>query len=113
MSDRALTRREEARLLKAGQRALLQGEFPNPDRSGCPDKETLRAIATRKLNLEQVVEWVDHVGFCSPCYVEYDRASPTSCESAMDAIWCHRGGHRYSGWPRDLGLVWRLGSASQ
>ena len=72
MSDRALTRREEARLLKAGQRALLQGEFPNPDRSGCPDKETLRAIATRKLSLEQVVEWVDHVGFCSPCYVEYN-----------------------------------------
>ena len=71
MNDRALTRREEARLLKAGQRALLQGEFPNPDRSGCPDEETLRAIATRKLNLEQVVEWVDHVGFCSPCYVEY------------------------------------------
>ena len=71
MNDRALTRREEARLLKAGQRALLQGEFPNPDRSGCPDEGTLRAIATRKLNLEQVVEWVDHVGFCSPCYVEY------------------------------------------
>jgi hypothetical protein len=72
MNDRALTRREEARLLKAGQRALLQGEFPNPDRSGCPDKETLRSIATRKLSLEQVVEWVDHIGFCSPCYVEYD-----------------------------------------
>jgi hypothetical protein len=72
MSDQALTRREEARLLKAGQRALLQGEFPNPERSGCPDKETLRAIAAHKLSLEQVVEWVDHVGFCSPCYVEYD-----------------------------------------
>ena len=71
MSDRALTRREEARLLKAGRRVLLQGGFPNPDRSGCPDKETLRAIAARNLNLEQVVEWVDHVGFCSPCYVEY------------------------------------------
>ena len=72
MSDRLLTRSEEARLLEAGRRALLQGEFPNPDRSGCPDKEILRAIAARKLSLEQVVEWVDHVGFCSPCYVEYD-----------------------------------------
>ena len=72
MSDRLLARSEEARLLKAGRRALLQGEFPNPDRSGCPDKETLRSIATRKLSLEQVVEWVDHIGFCSPCYVEYD-----------------------------------------
>ena len=72
MSDRLLTRSEEARLLKAGRRALLQGGFPNPERSGCPDKETLRAIAARNLSLEQVVEWVDHVGFCSPCYVEYD-----------------------------------------
>ena len=72
MSDRLLARSEEARLLKAGRRALLQGGFPNPERSGCPDKETLRAIAARNLSLEQVVEWVDHVGFCSPCYVEYD-----------------------------------------
>jgi hypothetical protein len=72
MSDRLLTRSEEARLLKAGRRALLQGGFPNPERSGCPDKETLRAIAARNLSLEQVVEWVDHIGFCSPCYVEYD-----------------------------------------
>ena len=72
MSDRLLRRSEEARLLKAGRRALLQGGFPNPDRSGCPDKETIRSIATRKLSLEQVVEWVDHIGFCSPCYVEYD-----------------------------------------
>ena len=35
-------------------------------------KRLLRAIAARKLSLEQVVEWVDHIGFCSPCYVEYD-----------------------------------------
>ena len=72
MSDRLLTRSEEARLLKAGRRALLRGEFPNPDRSGCPDKEILRAIVARKLNPEQLMDWVDHVGFCSPCYVEYD-----------------------------------------
>jgi hypothetical protein len=72
MSDRALTRREEKRLLKAARRVVLQGEFPNPERSGCPGKETLRAIAARKLNLEQVAGWVDHLGFCSPCYAEYD-----------------------------------------
>ena len=71
MSDRALTKREEARLLKAAQHVLLQGEFPNPQRAGCPDKETLRAIAARKLSLEQVAGWGDHLGFCSPCYVEY------------------------------------------
>ena len=67
-----LTRSDEARLLKAAQRVLLQGEFPNPVRTGCPDREILRAIAFRELPLEQVAGWVDHLGFCSPCYVEYD-----------------------------------------
>ncbi len=72
MSDRVLTRKEEARLLKAAQHILLQGEFPNPQRSGCPDEKTLRAIAARKLSLEQVAGWGDHLVFCSPCYAEYD-----------------------------------------
>ena len=67
-----LTRSDEARLLKAAQRVLLQGEFPNPVRTGCPDREILRAIAFRELTLEQVAGWIDHLGFCSPCYVEYD-----------------------------------------
>ena len=71
MSDRPLTRREESRLLKAGRRVLLNGGFPNPDRVGCPDKSTLRAWADRSLPDEEVLERVDHVGFCSPCYAEY------------------------------------------
>ena len=71
MSDRPLTRREESRLLKAGRRVLLNGGFPNPERVGCPDKSTLRALADRRLPDEEVLEWVDHVGFCSPCYAEY------------------------------------------
>ena len=54
MSDRALIRQEEARFLKAAQRVLLQGGFPNPERTGCPDKSVLRAIASREINPEQM-----------------------------------------------------------
>ncbi len=57
MRDQALTRREEARLIKAYQRVLLGGGFPNPDRAGCPGNETLRAMAFRKLETERVNGW--------------------------------------------------------
>ena len=71
MSDRALLRREEEKFLKAAQRVLAQGGFPNPERTGCPDKSVLRAIASREINPEQLMDWIDHLGFCSPCYCEY------------------------------------------
>jgi len=71
MSDRALSRREEARFLKAAQRVLLQGGFPNPERTGCPEKSILKAIASREISPDQVMDWIDHVGMCSPCYCEY------------------------------------------
>jgi len=71
MSDRALMRREEAKFLKAAQRVLQQGGFPNPERTGCPDKSTLKAIAFREISPDQVMDWIDHLGFCSPCYKEY------------------------------------------
>ena len=72
MNDRTLTSREEARLIKAAQDVLMRGAFPNPERSGCPDEEILRAIASRKLSLELAADWSDHLGFCSPCFAEYD-----------------------------------------
>ena len=71
MSDRALMRREEAKFLKAAQRVLQQGGFPNPERTGCPDKSTLKAIAFREISPDQLMDWIDHLGFCSPCYKEY------------------------------------------
>ena len=72
MRDRALTRSEETRLLRTAQRVLLQGGFPNPERTGCPDTGILRAMASRKLSPGEVEEWIDHLGSCSPCYREYD-----------------------------------------
>ncbi len=71
MRDQQPTKREEGRLLKAYQRVLLKGGFPNPDRAGCPDSQILRAIAFRKLGTEQVNEWIEHLGTCTPCFSEY------------------------------------------
>jgi hypothetical protein len=71
MSDRPLTKREERRLIRAYQRVVLGGEFPNPDRAGCPDSKILEAMALRKLQSEQVLDWIEHLGTCSPCFREY------------------------------------------
>ena len=71
MSDRALMPREEARFLKAAQSVLLQGGFPNPERTGCPDKPILKAIASREVSPGKVMDWIEHVGMCSPCFREY------------------------------------------
>jgi len=71
MSDRALMRREEASFLKAAQRVLLQGGFPNAARMGCPDKSILKAIAFREVNPDKVMDLIEHVGMCSPCFREY------------------------------------------
>jgi len=71
MRDLTLTRREEARLTKAYQRVLLGGGFPNPERAGCPGNEILRAFAFRRLGHDQVMDWIDHLGMCTPCFREY------------------------------------------
>ncbi len=70
--DKPLSRKEERQLIEAGRRVLLNGGFPNPERVGCPGSEILRAIAFRKMDLREVEDWIDHLGCCSPCFVEYD-----------------------------------------
>jgi len=66
-----LSAREENRLIKAGQRVLLDGGYPNPDRIGCPGVEALKALARRKADLRQSDRAVLHIGGCSPCFIEY------------------------------------------
>lgn len=66
-----LSAREENRLIKAGQRVLLDGGYPNPDRVGCPGVEALKALAQRKADLRQSEQAVLHIGGCSPCFIEY------------------------------------------
>lgn len=69
--DKLLSKRDERFLIEASQRVLLDGGFPNPERVGCPGEEVLRAIAFREMPLKEAGDFIDHMGCCSPCFIEY------------------------------------------
>src|ERR1700731_2838233 len=48
---------------------FLLEAFPNPERKGCPDEGTLKALAENRLRLDDPAGL--HVGSCSECYAEY------------------------------------------
>src|ERR1035441_4970645 len=48
---------------------FLLAAFPNPERKGCPDESTLKALAENRLPLDDPAGL--HVGSCSECYAEY------------------------------------------
>lgn len=48
---------------------FLLEAFPNPERKGCPDESTLKALAENRLPLDDPAGL--HVGSCSECYAEY------------------------------------------
>lgn len=66
-----LSKHEEERLIKAAQRVLSEGGYPNPDRVGCPGPEFLKRVAERKVDLHEAEQWLLHLGSCSPCFIEY------------------------------------------
>ena len=43
--------------------------FPNPERKGCPDEETIKALAERRVSLDDPA--MLHIASCSECYAEY------------------------------------------
>ena len=43
--------------------------FPNPERRGCPDEETTKALAERRVSLDDPA--MLHIASCSECYAEY------------------------------------------
>ena len=67
-----LSRRQEKNLLKAAA-AAARTEFDSPQRTGCPDSETLTLLARRHSSLVVLPDLIDHIGTCSPCFVEYSR----------------------------------------
>ena len=69
---RNLSRRQEKTLLKAAADLVRLG-FENPERTGCPDSRTLRLLANRDPSVESSPNVIDHIGTCSPCFVEYSR----------------------------------------
>jgi hypothetical protein len=48
---------------------FLRASFPNPERKGCPDEDTLQTLAEDRLPLDHPA--LLHVGSCSECYAEY------------------------------------------
>jgi hypothetical protein len=68
----ALFKRDAERLIAAG-RQYYSTAFPNPERVGCPDGATLRALVGRKLDRAAAKQIDSHMTHCSPCFVEYVR----------------------------------------
>ena len=50
-------------------REYLLEAFPNPKRKGCPEEQTIKALAERRLPLSNPA--MLHVASCSECYAEY------------------------------------------
>ena len=50
-------------------RDYLLEAFPNPKRNGCPDEQTIQALAERRLPLRDPA--MLHIASCSECYAEY------------------------------------------
>ena len=69
---KSLSRRQEKKLLKAAE-ATARTDFENPERAGCPDPKTLTLLARRHSSVTESPDLIDHIGTCSPCFVEYSR----------------------------------------
>jgi hypothetical protein len=70
LNARGYSAADEKRILDVLGRGLLK-EFPNPERSGCPDSDVLKRIAHKTMHLTEAEKWLDHLGSCSPCYKDF------------------------------------------
>jgi hypothetical protein len=61
---------QEKQLLKGLSRVFLN-DYPNPERQGCPGSGVLKAMAYRRLTLEEAEPWINHLSSCSPCTREF------------------------------------------
>lgn len=66
LNAEGLSQRQEEKLLKSAKELFLN-EFPNPERKGCPDSDTIKAMASGKLIGEKARSWWPHFAACSPC----------------------------------------------
>ena len=65
-----VTRRDERLLIRLAIEAI-HSDFLNPDRLGCPGRDTLEAIAKGRLSIPEVEDVIDHIATCAPCFDEY------------------------------------------
>src|SRR3990172_907843 len=69
-NQKELSAIQEEKLLK-GTKELFLNQFPNPERKGCADSETIKAMAFGKLHGEKVSSWWSHFATCSHCTREF------------------------------------------
>ncbi len=69
----------ESRLYDAVER-VIQQDYPNPSRSGCPDHSLLEkaAISPGSLNAHENALFVEHVPKCWPCFKELKQLRKTA-----------------------------------
>jgi hypothetical protein len=70
LSDKPLPEKQEEKLRKLAKELFLN-DYPNPERKGCPDSQTIKAVVFGKLRGEQAGQWRAHFATCSPCTREY------------------------------------------
>lgn len=68
-----ITSSQSARDVVALGRKYARTGFPNPNREGCPNQSSLRAIANRDKRLTLADLPASHIVSCSPCFREYER----------------------------------------
>ena len=71
--DRHAARSKQVDDVIAFGRTCAKSAFPNPARTGCPDRAQLRAMAQRDPRLALNDLPLTHVVHCSPCFQEYVR----------------------------------------
>jgi hypothetical protein len=77
---------EEKRVLDLLARGL-SGEFPNPQRVGCPGPAILKSIALHKLPLSEAEPWLDHLSSCSPCFREFSEIRKEASQRKRTQMW--------------------------
>jgi hypothetical protein len=70
LSDQPISREQEEKLRNLA-KDLFLNDYPNPERKGCPDSETIKAIALGRIAGEEASRWRVHAAACSPCTREY------------------------------------------
>lgn len=58
----------ENRFLRAA-RQYVSSAYPNPDRIGCPGRDSIEILARR--GRPASAEEIEHITMCSPCFIEY------------------------------------------
>ena len=69
-NQKELSTTQEEKLLRSAKELFLN-EFPNPDRKGCADSGTIKAMAFGKLSGPGASQWWAHFATCSPCTREF------------------------------------------